>query len=342
MQYKESKCCLKIIARLSECEHYLQENSTEMESLDDVKRRQRQSCSLTNVTDNLYDFFLHLTEEILKHLINENLLRHGKDLYTYCLTEVCSNTQLHEEFVSNVAKQSAEVEFDELTDFCDDVGDLDSKLQDFLQDLVLQADQINNVFKDLIQLYLNVLLAQFRKDAKSACKLEKKMAHRKQIKVSKPKASKSGLKSKSKKGSGRRAIITDFDSDEDVQARKQLRKHEAHEESPVTLLHQQNVRSTASSTSAYVESEEEASEQVITEKSSECLNVKPVSSEGDIQIATDTSDMCKKCQNEKDDEFIQCDSCDGWYHRRCAELQNHKKWKKYTKDDVNWFCKECD
>jgi len=89
-------------------------------------------------------------------------------------TEMCVNTQLHEEFVSNVAKQSAEAAFEELTYFCDDVGCLDSKLQDFLHDLVLQADQINNVFKDLIQLYLIVLLAQFRIDAKYACKLEQK------------------------------------------------------------------------------------------------------------------------------------------------------------------------
>jgi len=116
------------------------------------------------------NFFLHLTTEIFKHLINENPLRYGKDLYTYCLPEFCANTQLHEEFVSNVAKQSAEVGFEELTYFCDDVGCLDYKLQDCLHDLVLQADQINNVFKDLIQLYLNVLLAQLRKDAKSACK----------------------------------------------------------------------------------------------------------------------------------------------------------------------------
>jgi len=77
-------------------------------------------------------------------------MRHGKDLYTYCLTEVCANTQLHEEFVNNVTKQSAEVEFEELTDFCDDVGCFDSKYQDFLHYPVLQADQINNVFKDMI------------------------------------------------------------------------------------------------------------------------------------------------------------------------------------------------
>jgi len=69
-------------------------------------------------------------------------------------------------------------------------------------------------------------------------------------------------------------MITDSDNEEDVQARKQLRKHKEHEESPETLLLQQNVRSTASSTRACVESEEEVSEQVITEKASECLNMK--------------------------------------------------------------------
>ncbi|KAH3770784.1 hypothetical protein DPMN_172077 [Dreissena polymorpha] len=44
--------------------------------------------------------------------------------------------------------------------------------------------QIVFIFQEIIDSYLYVLMGQFRKDVKTSRKFEKKMAHRKQVKVS--------------------------------------------------------------------------------------------------------------------------------------------------------------
>jgi hypothetical protein len=40
-------------------------------------------------------------------------------------------------------------------------------------------------------------------------------------------------------------------------------------------------------------------------------------------------------------DWIQCDYCSKWFHRRCGGLSNALKWKKYTKANVQYKCPTC-
>ncbi|XP_053389253.1 lysine-specific demethylase 5A-like [Mercenaria mercenaria] len=52
--------------------------------------------------------------------------------------------------------------------------------------------------------------------------------------------------------------------------------------------------------------------------------------------------LCKVCQlDHENDDWIQCDKCNGWFHRVCAGLKNTRWWKKYSAEGANWICKVC-
>ncbi|MEW8545726.1 MAG: hypothetical protein AB2693_19565 [Candidatus Thiodiazotropha sp.] len=53
-------------------------------------------------------------------------------------------------------------------------------------------------------------------------------------------------------------------------------------------------------------------------------------------------EVCAKCKADKNDEWIQCDGCDAWLHRKCAGLSNFMKWRKYSKESSVWRCKNCE
>ncbi|WAR18199.1 PIF1-like protein [Mya arenaria] len=125
-------------------------------------------------------FFISLTESLLHLIIYENLLKFGKDLYAKCYEQVYKNEKLCQNFIDIVSKgySSERIQkMDASTNESFYVGDI-------LDDIVLESSQILIVYTELVNKFLRVLVAQFRKDVKSSCKLDKRMAHRKQIKVS--------------------------------------------------------------------------------------------------------------------------------------------------------------
>lgn len=72
----------------------------------------------------------------------------------------------------------------------------------------------------------------------------------------------------------------------------------------------------------------------------------PGSPRGDMSTQSDSdneasSDLCHTCFLSKDDEWIQCDSCNKWFHRKCAGLKNKKQWNRLQKEGVLWYCKVC-
>lgn len=56
---------------------------------------------------------------------------------------------------------------------------------------------------------------------------------------------------------------------------------------------------------------------------------------------TSDSDLCAKCKTGEGNDWIQCDGCNSWLHRKCAGLANYRKWKKYSKESASWFCTAC-
>ena len=61
----------------------------------------------------------------------------------------------------------------------------------------------------------------------------------------------------------------------------------------------------------------------------------------ELMDSDNDSDVCAKCGSGEGTDWIQCDSCNSWLHRKCAGLSNYMKWKKYSKDSAIWYCKEC-
>ena len=282
--FKEAKIALNVINSLKEEEHYLKEITSDPDSLIDIDRRQNYRRGLTNVTDNMFDFFLCLTRTCMSKLVHENLVRYGESMYNKCLDVVRSELSLYEKFSHMVVTR---LNSEKVEDFYDST----LNIADYLENLVCTAAQICQIYNELVQKYFMVLFGQFRRDVKSLLKVQKTMAHRKQIKVSKSE-SKSSDKTKST---------------------KKTSKVRASSESRMTS-------------------------QAEPEPGPSTLNDSP----DETSDSENASDVCVKCNIGEGSDWIQCDSCNSWLHRKCAGLSNYMKWKKYSKDSAKWYCKECE
>lgn len=166
-----------------------------------------------------------------------------------------------------------------------------------------------------------VLLSQFRKDIKSSFRVEKTMAHRKQIKVSKQsetentntrKASSKKTTSKCKRSQTKQSEIVL----EELGPSHEPQPGPSHEPQPGLSHEPQPGPSHAPQPGSSHDQQLHADED-------------------------DTSDLCQKCFREKEAEWIQCDACNSWFHRTCAGLKTARLWKKYMKENVSWFCYAC-
>jgi len=310
--YQESKSMCSLLNLLKEDEQFLKENSSQPDSLVDIEQKQGLKHGLTNVTDSFYTFFLALTNEFLGLVGNENFIKHGKDLFAHCSGEVNNNKKLTELFstlVENRISEENHQQFDE----SDDKENKSYMLN------------VKNMYRELTEKYLSVLMAQFRRDVKSSLKIEKKMAHRKQIKVSSANESCKGVASKRmRKDSTERCSTTKEFSELEVQ--------------PSTSSEVQPSTSSEVQPSTSADDQPSTSEDQ-TSKSQSSLETHPPSVSDYVDI--DDEETCQKCFREVNDQLIQCDSCNSWFHRKCAGLKNNKLWKKCSKPNAKWFCSQC-
>jgi hypothetical protein len=131
--------------------------------------------------------------------------------------------------------------------------------------------------------------------------VEKKMAHRKQIRVSSGKNVTLGKQSASTKA---------------VKSSKKSQK----------ALSSEQLTPSVESTSIHIDSEPG-----------------PSHSEPEQHSENDSHVICKVCDtHDKETQWIQCDSCNAWLHRKCAGLKHHMKWKKHQRKGSHFFCKECE
>lgn len=174
-EYVEAKCRVDIINSLKEDEHYLSENSEYKETLLDVQRRQYVGKKLTNVNDKLFEFFITITNVVLELLIYENLVKYGREMYLEAYNKMYANTSLFEQFLDCVSQSLSVTQSTE---------DENEPINNLLNEIVVQSSQCLSVYVDIINKFLHIFIAQFRRDVKDTSKVEKKMAHRKQIRVS--------------------------------------------------------------------------------------------------------------------------------------------------------------
>ncbi|WAR26397.1 PIF1-like protein, partial [Mya arenaria] len=273
-------------------EYYIQQTTSNTQSLLDVSRRQVQNRSLTNISDQVFTVFQRLTEKCLEFLIDEHLNKYGSNLYQVLTDNIISDNDLNQQFCT-VVRQSflQKEEFDETCQ--------SGKLNDSI---------IGTIYKKIIKLFLMVMLNQFRKDMLESFNVEKKMAHRKQIRVS-SKGSKS--------------------------------KHPTS-----TLQHEEPKPGTSSGSVGGASSRiTKRKVQDLNDSSEDDINVLSVNEieHSHVNESTESCKICKLTEYQAPHltEWISCDGCDGWLHRKCAGLQNHFKWQKFNRSGVKFYCNDC-
>ncbi|XP_060604284.1 uncharacterized protein LOC132757110 [Ruditapes philippinarum] len=181
--FEESVLAVSILDGLKLDEHHVISTTNEPESLLDVSRRQKGNRSLINISDELFHFFKKLTEICLSLLIDENFNKYGGNLFEHIRTEIMEKSDLYNQF-------------------CEVVDISINRNEEFDSETVnkeLRNKQISNVYKKIIKLFLMVMVNQFRKDILESFNIQKKMAHRKQIRVSQTDKTKSDKGKESKK-----------------------------------------------------------------------------------------------------------------------------------------------
>lgn len=123
-----------------------------------------------------------MTDLCLHAFIGENLIRYGEHVFDKCYSKIIRSEKIHTMFVEIISKATVI----ESSSFLMKTQSDDENIPAILNRLVVYAAQTNAIFDAIVKKYMMVFLAQFRKDIKTAYKVTKTMAHRKQIKVSKP------------------------------------------------------------------------------------------------------------------------------------------------------------
>ncbi|MEW8548137.1 MAG: hypothetical protein AB2693_31930 [Candidatus Thiodiazotropha sp.] len=236
-------------------EHLLSETTTDPDSLQQISRRQNISRGLTNICDPVYLFFEHLVCRIIQELTVENFNK-SDSLSGHLMSTLMESSDLFEELSSLVP-------------------------------LSHQAVKVI-LFERIIEKVAAILLKQFSKDIISALNIEKKMEHRKQIKVKKP-------------ASKRKPIDQPGTSGHSNTINKQTKK----------AVPEKKAVATPDSDSSSESSEED--------------------------------NFCFKCGGEyaENEDWIACDICQHWFHRRCCGLSSAKQWNYYKPKHRRFSCPDC-
>ena len=145
---------------LREDEQFILQNSAEPESLLDVTRKQYVNRRLTNISDEIFSFFIHLSDQCLKLLSDENFHKYGDNTFEFCKQKIIENTKLFETFSTVLETHSID------------------KQNEFSEKQVCVDRQaiVRILYQKIIKIYLLVLFGQFRKDILDVFKITKKMA----------------------------------------------------------------------------------------------------------------------------------------------------------------------
>ena len=176
------------------------------------------------------------------------------------------------------------------------------QFQEETVDPTMRKQQMRNIYKKIVKLFLMVMLNQFRKDILHSFEVTKKMAHRKQVRVQAPMSV--------RKKTVTISSIEPSTSGSNV-AKKPTKRKEVAQDVPVP--------STSGS------------------------NVEKKSKKGEEEEESEDDVLCQSCRTiDKDSQWVQCDSCNNWFHRSCAGLKHHLKWKKVNKKGAKYFCVQCE
>ena len=361
--YDYTRCALKLITALREDEHFLKINTSDPDSFADIERRQYSSGRLINVSDYFYKIMQKLTTSILSILIYDNLMKHGKDLMSHCLCKIMEQQEFYQKFVTGSVTSFRVSQVEEFSE-CESIKNL-------IDHMSLVSSIIADIYKLIVKKYIMVLLAQFRRDFKSYLNVEKTIAHRKQIKTTKKSTAKertesstTEMKQKRKKKKAESELTIQETSTDEIEHKGRRRKTkpafldsssdaETHEIEPKRRKKKTKPACLDSSSEAETGPSSEPQPSPSSEPepgpSSEPQPGPSSEPQPDLSSAPDEEqgsdnadeDLCHKCFSDKEGDWIQCDSCDHWFHRKCAGIKTLREYKKVSATGSSWFCKDC-
>ena len=358
-KYTRCKVSIQLLEQLTVPELEILETTEFEASLMETVERQNIRHSLTHVSDKAFLFFKRLCEETVPMENAENLNIYGGDLFTFITTSVKKDMNIYSAFCSIYSAPVASNE-----------PDVDSSVQgtiaSLLSDIVNQVDIMMEVYEEIILLFTRVLHVQFRRDYLTALKSRKKDAHRKEIQKAKiqgetetaVKQVKTTTITKDTTIEQHEITMTEIKADTSPHLQlshsrlknklndtpKYLQGHKFTKNDLFQLCGMYNVPHSSKATKLVLANalynhilscDEIPHPEVITGRT-----MPSPSPQADPTPENDPN-ACTVCHLLKGSQWIQCDKCDKWYHRVCANLTSAKDWRMYAKTDKAWICQSC-
>ena len=162
-QKKYQQACIKtqVLDSMRVSEKVLESSTKHSETLLETSQRQNISRGLTNISDELFSFFLLVCENCWKELVDKNLNVYGSDIYNHCAEKLISSQNIYSVFY-RVASVSNIQEFQ-----------LESSVSDIMSDMLDRVCSTEEVFQEITKKFQLVMLNQFRKDFLQTLSVEK-------------------------------------------------------------------------------------------------------------------------------------------------------------------------
>ena len=159
---------VRILETLTETEASLLDCSSDQESLEFTKKKQNLRGGLTNISDNFFNFFTSLDDKVQQLMTELAVNIHGKNFHAYLCDSISNNENIYSEFTK-------------------------------LVNLSVSEEMLKNVFNQIVQKYMMIITAQFRREYLRKLNVMKEEAHRREIRMVKRKSSTSSQQMVSEK-----------------------------------------------------------------------------------------------------------------------------------------------
>jgi hypothetical protein len=251
-----------------------------------------------------------MTAKCLELFVDQNLSKYGSETFEKVKDIIMETSELYEIFHASVQDNMS----------------LMTHLQENIateKNEELFESTVQTVYKKVVKLFLLVMFNQFRKDLLEAFNIKKKMAHRKQVQVS----NKSKKENKSS-------------TSQSQPTQGQSTTSHLPEPMPSTSKENPKGKGKRKRNALNLDIESDSDSEVSPEPLLHMAPNSPVIGTSDPDEDNATCKVCYSSSGQTD--WIQCDSCHGWFHRKCAGLQHHLRWKKFQRKGVDFHCKQCE
>ncbi|KAH3716299.1 hypothetical protein DPMN_059018 [Dreissena polymorpha] len=316
-KFNTASVMVEFLEKMTVSEHHLIAVTEDPGSLSETSRKQNINRGLTNISDQCYHCFESIVTASLNELSSKNLVKHGNSLHDHVIKTLEENNQFFAIFYKMCSGNNANP---------------------------ASNDNIRTLYRECIYKVSSILLKQFSRDFMESCNTRKKMEHRKQIQVSEKKTAHNTHFKQTKSLNPISITTTEQPGTSGVSSKKRSSSTHSNHTFLGALASSEQPGSSGVSckkkslkTQTAVKKTKRAASQEKTEKP-------PENDDGDEEREEEEEESCYKCGKAytENEEWIACDICNKWYHRRCCGLSSLTKWKYYTKVNRKFCCPECE